>query len=54
MKEKGIFSFAAVVLAASVGLASAAGFRWSSQGDTSTLDPHANNESFNNSQMNNV
>ncbi len=54
MKKKGVFSFAAVVLAAGVGLASAAGFRWSSQGDTSTLDPHANNESFNNSQMNNV
>jgi peptide/nickel transport system substrate-binding protein len=26
-------------------------FRWSSQGDITTLDPHANNESFNNSQL---
>ena len=54
MKKKGIFSLAAVLLAAVVSAASAAGFRWSSQGDISTMDPHANNESFNNSQMNNV
>jgi peptide/nickel transport system substrate-binding protein len=34
--------------------AGAANFRWSSQGDLTTLDPHANNESFLNSQMNMV
>src|SRR5205814_8369098 len=34
--------------------AHAASLRWSSQGDLSTLDPHANNESFLNSQMNMV
>jgi hypothetical protein len=25
--------------------------RWASQGDISTLDPHANNESFNSNQV---
>jgi peptide/nickel transport system substrate-binding protein len=53
LEKKALFSLAAAFLMASVG-ASAAHFRWSSQGDISTLDPHANNESFNNSQMNNV
>jgi peptide/nickel transport system substrate-binding protein len=53
LKQKALFSLAAAFLAVSVA-ASAASFRWSSQGDISTMDPHANNESFNNSQMNNV
>jgi peptide/nickel transport system substrate-binding protein len=37
------------LLAISPGLA-AKHFRWSSQGDASTMDPHANNETFNNNQ----
>ena len=44
---------AALLAAASFG-ASAAHLRWSSQGDISTQDPHANNESFNNNQVNQV
>jgi len=32
----------------------AASLRWASQGEISTLDPHANNESFNNNQNNQV
>jgi peptide/nickel transport system substrate-binding protein len=42
---------AALLLSTSV---EAASFRWSSQGDLTTLDPHSNNESFLNSQMNMV
>ncbi|MDQ3025957.1 MAG: ABC transporter substrate-binding protein [Pseudomonadota bacterium] len=34
--------------------AEAKNLRWSSQGEISTLDPHANNESFNNNQNNQV
>ena len=47
-----------VVLIAIVGLVAlptttiAKNFRWSSQGDASTMDPHANNEGFNNGQSN--
>ena len=53
MKKKTAFRFAALLLAASL-CAGAANFRWSSQGDMTTMDPHANNESFLNSQMNMV
>src|SRR5207237_2757408 len=41
-------------LAAAAFGAPAAHLRWSSQGDISTQDPHANNESFNNNQCNQV
>src|SRR5688572_13100257 len=54
MKNKGIFSFLAFLLVLWSAAVSAATFRWSSQGDITTMDPHANNESFNNSQMINV
>jgi peptide/nickel transport system substrate-binding protein len=45
--------FKATVLAAAIGLTFAAGadaatFKWASQGDILTFDPHAQNESFNN------
>ena len=50
--------FSAAVLAACLLAASpivaAKNFRWSSQGDSSTLDPHSNNEGFNNNQSNQV
>ena len=48
----------ATVLAASIlalpARSNAKNFRWSSQGDASTMDPHANNEGFNNNQNNQV
>jgi peptide/nickel transport system substrate-binding protein len=45
----------AVLLGSVVPLAApAASLRWSSQGDISTQDPHANNETFNNTQCNQV
>ncbi len=34
--------------------AGAKNFRWASQGDATTMDPHANNESLNNNQNNHV
>ena len=54
MAGKGLLRAAlacAVVLSTAV---QAANLRWASQGDASTMDPHANNESFNNSQNNQV
>ena len=48
----------AAILAASLltlpAISTAKNFRWSSQGDASTMDPHANNEGFNNGQNNQV
>ena len=54
MAGKALFQMVAAVFAACVLAAPAANLRWSSQGDASTMDPHANNESFNNSQNNQV
>src|SRR5260221_2745042 len=45
MIRRAILLFLALALAAA---ASAKTFRWSSQGDASTIDPHAKNESFTN------
>ena len=54
MNDKRLVSLAACgLLALAVGV-SAKNLRWSSQGDISTQDPHANNESFNNNQVNQV
>ena len=44
----------AIALLAGSGPLAAAHLRWSSQGDITTQDPHANNESFNNNQVNQV
>ena len=44
----------ALALAAGPIAAQVKSLRWSSQGDISTQDPHANNESFNNNQVNQV
>src|SRR5205809_4181507 len=53
MKRKALASVAALFAAVALN-AGAANLRWSSQGDISTQDPHANNESFNNNQVNQV
>jgi peptide/nickel transport system substrate-binding protein len=53
MKRIALFASAALLLAFSTAALSAT-FRWSTQGDITTLDPHANNESFNNSQLLNM
>jgi peptide/nickel transport system substrate-binding protein len=53
MKHKALASGAAIFMAVALH-AGAANLRWSSQGDISTQDPHANNESFNNNQVNQV
>ena len=47
---KSIAAFAAALLLAA-GTCQGVTFRWASQGDITTMDPHANNESFNNSHM---
>ena len=54
MKSKGLLGLAACLLLALAFAVSAKNLRWSSQGDISTQDPHANNESFNNNQCNQV
>jgi len=54
MKYARFVGIAAALLVVAALDAHAAPFRWSSQGDITTMDPHANNESFNNSQMNMV
>jgi peptide/nickel transport system substrate-binding protein len=51
VEKKGVFQILAAMLASAAMAAAAANFRWSSQGDITTLDPHANNESFLNSQL---
>ncbi len=52
MKSRALFATMAVVFACGIGLipqeALAKTLRWSSQGDVSTHDPHAQNEAFNN------
>jgi hypothetical protein len=48
MAFKRLVILAACLLAASG--VSAKNLRWASQGDISTQDPHANNESFNNNR----
>ena len=54
MGYKSLASLALCALLATVPPAAAKHLRWSSQGDISTLDPHANNESFNNNQSSQV
>jgi len=49
-----IAAFLAACLLALPPIVPAKHFRWSSQGDASTLDPHSNNEGFNNNQSNQV
>ena len=53
MERKTLFCLAAALLLAA-SAAPAKHFRWSSQGDATTMDPHANNESLNNNQNNQV
>jgi peptide/nickel transport system substrate-binding protein len=49
------FAAAAVLVVLGAALAAdAKTLRWSSQGDITTLDPHANNEGFNNAYLDNV
>jgi len=54
MEGKALFRAGVAVAGLLVLSAQAANLRWSSQGDASTMDPHSNNESFNNSQNNQV
>ena len=54
MEGKALFRLVATAAACLALAAPAATLRWSSQGDASTMDPHSNNESFNNSQNNQV
>jgi peptide/nickel transport system substrate-binding protein len=54
MRNKRLATFLAAALLAVSPIANSKHFRWSSQGDATTLDPHANNESFNNNQNNQV
>ena len=45
-------NFRLLLLCALLSISAAAGaknFRWASQGDAATLDPHSQNETFNNS-----
>lgn len=48
MRAAGILLAAAVMLAAGTAHAQGKVFRWSSQGDVTSLDPHSNNEGVNN------
>jgi peptide/nickel transport system substrate-binding protein len=50
MRNKAIATFLAAAVLSTCQVADAKHFRWSSQGDASTMDPHANNETFNNNQ----
>jgi peptide/nickel transport system substrate-binding protein len=54
VEGKALFRVGVAIFGALALSAQAANLRWSSQGDASTMDPHANNESFNNSQNNQV
>jgi len=53
MKRMALFSLAVPLLLTMAGV-DARHFRWASQGDATTMDPHANNEGLNNNQNNQV
>ena len=54
MKRGTLLALATALLLAAAAGAPAKNFRWASQGDATTMDPHANNESLNNNQNNQV
>jgi len=54
MRRSTFLVLATAFLLAAAGSAPAKPFRWASQGDATTMDPHANNESLNNNQNNQV